>query len=159
MQNHLTSLTDNPAGKPVKLNECEQLQTYLWAHIPLAAYMQIQVISWDEQRQLRLQAPLDVNINDKGTAFGGAISTLMTLAGWGWLWLAHREVGIDRDIVIHRSQLTYKQPVQEQLVVVCNGVSDQAWKNYLVTLERRGRSRLALQPQLVKNDASLAATM
>jgi thioesterase domain-containing protein len=31
---------------------------------------------------LQLQAPLAANINDKGSAFGGSLASLMTLAAW-----------------------------------------------------------------------------
>ena len=58
----------------------ESLRTRL-ALIPLVREMQIEVLGEAEGR-LRLRAPLAPNVNDKGSAFGGSLASLMTLAGW-----------------------------------------------------------------------------
>ena len=55
----------------------------LWhGHIPLAAAMQVSIARIDANA-LELTAPLDPNANHMGTAFGGALQALATLAGWG----------------------------------------------------------------------------
>lgn len=159
MQNNLTSFTNEIETRSTESSECELLQAYMWAHIPLATAMQVRVTSADEQTGLRLHAPLVANINDKGTAFGGSISALLTLAGWGWLWLAHRREGVDKDVVIHGSKIKYKQPLSGDLVVVCPPANNQAWQEYLRTLYKRGRARLSLHPNLLQMDRTVAAKM
>ena len=47
--------------------------------MPPVALMQLRIAGYDGRR-LRLHAPLDVHVNDKGCAFGGSLASLMTLA-------------------------------------------------------------------------------
>ena len=45
--------------------------------------MQLQIAAYDGD-SLSLHAPLAANFNDKGCAFGGSLTSLMTLAGGAW---------------------------------------------------------------------------
>ena len=49
--------------------------------IPQVLAMQVQ-LAGERDGRLCLRAPLGPNVNDKGTAFGGSLVSLMTLAGW-----------------------------------------------------------------------------
>src|SRR5690606_24608867 len=59
----------------------DALQAQLLA-MPPARAMQLRITAGHADR-LRLEAPLAANVNDKGTAFGGSLVSLMTLAAWG----------------------------------------------------------------------------
>ena len=74
--------------------------------------MGVHVERFDESA-LILTAPLAPNHNHLGTAFGGSLATLATLAGYTLLWL---ELG-DREshIVIQESQIRYLAPVRGEL--------------------------------------------
>jgi thioesterase domain-containing protein len=152
-----------PANRPVvptfTAAGIAELQSFLLHNIPLAAAMQLQVSGSDNTSELLLQAPLAANINDKGSAFGGATASLLTLAGWGWLWLANRHIGLQRDIVIAASEFSYQQPVYEQLRCICPGPAMADWQRYLQSMHKRDRARLSLACELRLADASLAATM
>ena len=50
--------------------------------IPLTRAMGLRVESLGEGG-IRMNAPLEPNVNDKGTAFGGSLAAILTLAGWG----------------------------------------------------------------------------
>ena len=82
----------------------ERLQGFLDEHIPLTRAIQLRVASLDDSG-LRLEAPLAPNVNDKGTAFGGSLASLLTLAGWGLLWTRCQQSGWNCDIVIHRGEI------------------------------------------------------
>jgi len=137
----------------------QSLQTFLLQNIPLAAAMQLQVSVNGHDCELILQAPLAPNINDKGSAFGGASASLLTLAGWGWLWLANRQCGWQRDIVIAASELKYQRAVHEQLHISCQGPDPETWEHYLQSMRKRDRARLSLSCELRLADGSLAASM
>ncbi|GAB4120253.1 MAG: hypothetical protein Tsb0027_15390 [Wenzhouxiangellaceae bacterium] len=138
--------------------DAAELQAFLLHNIPLAAAMQLQV-TLPDHASLMLQAPLAPNINDKGSAFGGASASLMTLAGWGWLWLANRRIGLTRDIVIAAAEHSYQQPVYEPLRCRCAGPSAPAWQKYQQAMARRDRARLSLSCEIRLADGSLAAAM
>lgn len=138
--------------------DAARLQAFLLQNIPLAAAMQLQVRASD-LAGIQLQAPLAPNINDKGSAFGGASASLMTLAGWGWLWLANRRIGLTRDIVIATSEISYQQPVYEPLCCRCAGPSAQDWQKYQQAMRKRDRARLSLSCEIRLADGSLAAAL
>ncbi|SFK43726.1 thioesterase domain-containing protein, putative [Methylophaga sulfidovorans] len=57
----------------------EQLQQYLYQHIPLSAAMQVSVDHVSDEKVI-LRAPLTPNINYHETVFGGSASTLAILS-------------------------------------------------------------------------------
>jgi thioesterase domain-containing protein len=87
-----------------------QAPATLFQDIAPARAMQISVSSYSNEG-LELAAPLQPNINDKGTAFAGSISSLLVLAGWGVITLRLRDAGIPVDVVVSKSEIDYKRPV------------------------------------------------
>lgn len=84
--------------------------------MPPVAAMQPSVLDWQDGC-LRMQAPLAANVNDKGCAFGGSLSSLMTIAGWGLAFLELAKAGQEADIYIADSRVRYLKPVYEDLLV------------------------------------------
>lgn len=97
----------------------DSLLDALTAHymaMPPVAAMQPRVLDWQDGC-LRMQAPLAANVNDKGCAFGGSLSSLMTIAGWGLAFLELAKAGHEADIYIADSRVRYLKPVYEDLLV------------------------------------------
>jgi len=129
----------------------------LLADIPLARAMQLQVGAWDGS-QLNLTAPLAPNINDKGCAFGGSLSGLMTLAGWGLIVLNLRVIGRDCDIYVQDSTIRYLAPVWSDIVVQARFAEGESWDEFVATLAQRGRARLRVDCLAPLADGGAAAT-
>lgn len=97
----------------------DSLLDALTAHymaMPPVAAMQPCVLDWQDGC-LRMHAPLAANVNDKGCAFGGSLSSLMTIAGWGLAFLELAKAGQEADIYIADSRVRYLKPVYEDLLV------------------------------------------
>ena len=97
----------------------DSLLDALTAHymaMPPVAAMLPRVLDWQDGC-LRMQAPLPANVNDKGCAFGGSLSSLMTIAGWGLAFLELAKAGQEADIYIADSRVRYLKPVYEDLLV------------------------------------------
>src|SRR5882757_2142143 len=90
---------------PARLREIED---YFHTKIPLTRAMGVKVESWDGSA-LVLTAPLTLNHNHLGTAFGGSLSTLATLAGYGLLWLLLDDPKVH--VVIRDSAIRFRKPV------------------------------------------------
>ena len=86
----------------------EALVDYLHQHIPLCRAMQIKLGGVDETG-LTLTAPLSLNHNDKGSAFGGSLATLCTLSGWAAVSFLCRDAGLAVDMLISESHLNYRK--------------------------------------------------
>ena len=119
-----------------------RLEHTLHHEIPISREMGIGVAGYDG-RQLRLVAPLSPNINHKCTAFGGSLYSLAVLCGWGMLHLKLAEAGLHKHIVIQEADIRYLLPVDQNMQAECS-LDDGAFQRFLRTLEKHGRSRLAL---------------
>ena len=91
----------------------ETLREYTRDLPPLAA-IQAAVADYDGHR-LRLVAPLAANVNDKGTAFGGSMTSLMTYAGWGLVTLQLQQAGARADVFVADSTVRYLKPLYADL--------------------------------------------
>ena len=124
-----------------------ETETFLHEQIPLTRAMGVEVRSWDGQ-ELWIAAPLAPNHNHLGTAFGGSLSALATLAGYSLLWLL---LG-DREahIVIRDSSLRYRHPVRGELLALCRHPGDEAWQAFQSKFSASGKARLTLQVAIIE---------
>lgn len=125
----------------------DALQAYLYEHIPLSRAMAVQVVTATPD-EVELFAPLAPNINHRGTAFGGSISTLATLACWSLLRV--RTDGLDPlpHLVVARNSIQYLRPVEGDFHAFCRFPSDQDWSALLLQLNTRKRARLGLHAEI-----------
>lgn len=125
------------------------LERYLHDHIPLSRSMGVEVREARPDRVV-LRAPLDPNVNHRGTFFGGSAAAVCTLAAWG---LAHRRIreesGLDVELVVQRSRMEYLEPAHEVVEVVCEAPSPEAWRRFVGTIRRRGKGRVRLYSTLL----------
>ena len=92
------------------------LQNKLHSEIPLTKLMElkIKIIIISE---LVTTAPLHININDKGTAFGGSLSTITIISAWSLCWLISKELGFNsNNIVIIKNETNFRKPVTKDIV-------------------------------------------
>lgn len=110
--------------------------------IPTSAFMQIAPLSYCEG-EFQATAPIEPNINLHQTMFAGSIYTLMTLTGWGAVWLNQQLAGVTGDIVLADAHIRYLAPV------TCNPVAKVQWPRVdLCPLQRRRRVKVKLEVQL-----------
>jgi thioesterase domain-containing protein len=107
---------------------------------------------------LRLQAPLDANVNDKGCAFGGSLSSLMTIACWGLVSLEVEQAGLHADIFVADGRVRFLKPVFQDIVV--EAVFDDAVEHagLVQTLRQQGRAGIRLQASTRLAEGGVAAT-
>nr|WP_283104553.1 thioesterase domain-containing protein [Shewanella olleyana] len=84
--------------------------------IPVSQFMQVTPMSYDGNR-FTVTAPMAPNINLHQTMFAGSIYTLMTLTGWGMLWLQQQIAGVEGNIVLADANIRYHAPITEDPIV------------------------------------------
>ncbi|WP_315386493.1 YiiD C-terminal domain-containing protein [uncultured Stenotrophomonas sp.] len=109
--------------------------------MPPVAAMQIQVAGY-AGGVLSLRAPLAANVNDKGNAFGGSLSSVMTLSGWALVTLRLRLAGFDADVYVADSHVRYLAPVYEDLQAQAQAADEADWAVFLSTFAQRGKARI-----------------
>ncbi len=119
------------------------LTAFLHAQIPLTKAMGLRVAESNAQR-LVLEAPLSSNVNHLGTAFGGSLHALPTLACYGALWMLLREAGVDGHVVVKRSNAIYRAPVKGTLRAVCVRPDAAACAGFMDDLRRHKKARMEM---------------
>jgi thioesterase domain-containing protein len=137
---------------PVTSDLLCQLQRTMHSEIPLTNAIGMRAVAYDREGLL-LSAPLAQNINDKGTVFSGSLNAVMTLAGWGLIWLLLREQLLNGAIVIQDSTIRYLQPVRRDFVARGHMPERLEIEQFQSTLRRRERARLSVQAQIWEDDA------
>src|SRR6056297_1931628 len=137
-------------------DEREWLSDVLTRKIPLGGAMQLSIARLDETG-IEFSAPLAPSVNDKGTAFGGAIVSQMILAGWSLPRLLRR-ADIEADLVIGRCEVRFVKPVQGDFRVRCDWPEASSLATFVDQVRARGRGKLELAPECV-SDSEVAATL
>jgi len=124
------------------------LAPVLTREIPLGGAMGL-AISRLDRAGIGLTAPLAPNVNDKCTAFGGALVSLMLLAGWSLPRLLMRGHSLRGDLVIGRCEVRFSTPVRDALCAECDWPDAAACDAFTNRLRRGERARLVLTPRIV----------
>ena len=133
-----------------------------FAGMPPVAAMRPAIADWRDGH-LRLSAPLAANVNDKGCAFGGSLSSLMTIAGWGLAFLKLAEAGLEADIYVADSRVRYLKPVYEDLLVKVR--LDTAGENAADAIDLpgalrgKGRASVRMEARTLLADGGVAAVL
>ncbi|MFC4727437.1 YiiD C-terminal domain-containing protein [Coralloluteibacterium thermophilus] len=130
------TVTTTPQG------ELDVLRTALRT-MPPAVAMGVEPVAYDGH-VLRLSAPLALNVNDKGNAFGGSLGSLMTLSAWGLVTLRLHAEGRVGEVYVADSSIRYSAPLYADLRAEARFAPDCDWDAAMAIYARRGRARLTL---------------
>jgi thioesterase domain-containing protein len=119
------------------------LEAFLHEKIPLSRAMGVSVGPSDPGH-LALEAPLAPNVNHLGTAFGGSLHALPTLACYTVVWTLLFQAGLAGHVVVKHSEASYRQPVTGRLRAVCALPPPDHAAQFLDTLRRHKKARMAL---------------
>lgn len=118
--------------------------------IPLTDHMGLEVSSWDGFA-LRMVAPLEANINDKGTGFAGSIASLATFAGWALVTLAVEERCGAAEVAVYRSEIRYRRPIDGDFEARCCLPEPAQMEELWQALTGTGKGRLELAVSVVQD--------
>ena len=129
----------------------QELQNKLHNEIPLTKYMNIKIQEYN-QTKLITTAPLSININDKGTAFGGSLSTMTIISAWSLCWLISKELGFDsNNIVIIKNDTSFRKPVTKDIVCHTKKPSKEEIEIVKQKLQTKKSASLKIQSQIIEN--------
>lgn len=92
-----------------RLTDLESLRVYLTARIAPARALGVRIEAVDP---VTISAPLESNLNDKGTGFAGSLYSVAALAGWALLmrWCAAESV--EAEVVLQSSTARFLAPAR-----------------------------------------------
>ena len=106
-----------------------QLERYLHEHIPISRPLGVRVIEAAAEG-VRLGAPLEPNLNDRQTAFGGSLSAVAILAAWSWMYLRLGGPGFGGRIVIQDHGVEYLAPAAGDFIATCTPPGGELWGRF-----------------------------
>ena len=129
----------------------KELQNKLYNDIPLTKIMEIKIQNYTNQ-ELITTASLGININDKGTAFGGRLSTITIITGWSLSWLISKELGFDsNNIVIIKNETSFRRPVTKDIVCITKKPSKEEIEIVKQKLQIKKSASLKIQSQIIED--------
>lgn len=121
------------------------------SQIPLTVHQGLKISAWNGSA-LRMDAPLEANRNDKGTAFAGSIASLATLAGWALITLAVEEHCRAAEVAVYRSEISYRRPIDADFYALCQLPKEVELAGFWQALKQTGKSRLELAVTVFQGD-------
>lgn len=126
-----------------QLTDLEGLRAYLTARIAPARALGVSVESVDP---VTLSAPLDANLNDKGTGFAGSLYSVAALAGWALVmrWCAAGPVGAE--VVLQSSTARFLAPARADFRALAHEppAAQRDKLHRMLTRSGRGRAEVAV---------------
>lgn len=130
----------------------KELQQKLYKEIPLTKYMNLKILNYNENK-LITTAPLDVNINDKGTAFGGSLATMTIISAWSICYLISKELGFtSNNIVVIKNEHSYKKPVTKDIVCFTTKPSKEELEILKDKLLTKKSASIKIKAQIIEDD-------
>ena len=131
-------------------DETAWLERVLLGRIPLAETLQLSIGCLNDDG-IQLDFPLPPSINDKGSAFGGALASAMILAGWSLPRLLLRRHAIEAELVIGRCELKFLKPVYGPYSATCKWPDPEATQSFVDGISQTGKGRLQRSVTVVSN--------
>ena len=132
----------------------QNLENFVLEHLPLARAAGITVDDYTGA-ELRVSAPLDKNINDKGTAFGGSLYNLCVIAAWGMTDLKAKELGLKGDIVVAKGEIDYLRPLRGRLTASVLSPSEEDLRRIEKSYHTHGKATFYLEATIVDENQAI----
>ncbi len=128
------------------------LQNYLNKNIPITKKLGLKVEYFNNQK-LIINAPLNNNHNDKGTAFAGSLYSLAVLTGWGFISLKLLQEKIDAQTAVHNSNIVYNKPINKDFYAICKFIDIHSWDKFKNRVVKKSNGKISLSVKIFhKND-------
>lgn len=133
----------------------DEFEVFLHQRIPITKAMGIAVLEYSE-KAVKVKAPLALNFNHKGTAFGGSINTLMTVCGWAQTHALIYPHDPKAHVVIQRSQVKYRAPITSDFIAESEMIDPSAVKLFIDSFIRYGKAKIDITVKCRDGETLLA---
>lgn len=120
------------------------LQKYLYENIPISKAMGIEIEEASLEKVV-LSTSFAPNINHKKTVFGGSLHAAAIFACWSLLYL---NLDHSKEIVIVKSEISYKAPVLSDFKAICIKPEKMVWDRFIKTLRAKGKAKILLSAKI-----------
>lgn len=138
--------------------ELPEFQRYLSERMPITgpSGMGFRVVRFDDDK-VAIRAPLAANINDKNTAFGGSISSLLTITAWAMVvrLLSATEQTMPH-VLIQKCSIEYLIPIEGDFEAIALRPDGASASRFLGMMRQFGKARIAVRSTISIQDQEAA---
>lgn len=120
-----------------------QLESFIQEQIPLAKLLGAKILRVDDHAA-EILAPLNLNKNHLGTAFGGSLNAFSVLACYTWIFNFLNSKNIAAQILLKSSEIKYHHPVKTDFTAICKAPPTEDLNLFIKALEKKSRARIDL---------------
>ncbi|PLY08974.1 MAG: thioesterase [Arcobacter sp.] len=129
----------------------KDIENKIHTQIPMTRLMQLELKSIDNTR-LITTAPLHINVNDKGTAFGGSLSSITIISSWCIAYYLSKKLNLeDSNIVIVKNETKFLRPVTKDIICTTYIPKDEDIKILKSKLEIKNSGTIKINAQVIEN--------
>lgn len=118
------------------------VERYFYDKIPLTLAMGLRVEASDDSKFV-VTAPLSENYNHLGTAFGGSLSAIAMIAGYGFLF--QQLPSNQGHVVVREANIKYLKPLTHDIRATCHRPEESALEKFQKKFAKVGRASIELR--------------
>lgn len=131
------------------------LQNFFYTNIPVIETNEFR-IEHDGEKIVRTFGSIEKHFNHKNIAFGGSISTAMTISAFGYVQLLLEEAGLlNASVVIKECHVRFLKPVKKNFTAVSVLLDDSETKNLVEELRKNGKISVVIQSYAVHQEETV----
>lgn len=130
----------------------KDIENKIHTQIPMTKLMQLELKSIDNS-SLITTAPLDINVNDKGTAFGGSLSSITIMSSWCLAYYLSKKFNIENpNIVIFKNETKFIRPVTRDIICTTFIPNEEELNNLKSKLETKNSGSIKIHAQIIEDE-------
>jgi len=136
----------------LNLEKLKELEKKIYNEIPMTRLMELKLVNIDD-KYFKTSAPLDINVNDKGSAFGGSLSSIAIISSWCLSKLISDELGFENvDILVIKNHSSFKKQVTNDIVCLCTIPTQKDINILKEKLKTKESASLKIHAKIVQDD-------
>ena len=130
----------------------KDIENKIHTQIPMTRLMQLELKSIDD-KSLVTTAPLHINVNDKGTAFGGSLSSITIISSWCIAYYLSKKINIENpNIVIFKNETKFIRPVTRDIICTTLIPNEEEVNNLKLKIETKNSGSIKIHAQIIEDE-------
>lgn len=136
----------------MNFTKLKHLEYKIHNEIPMTKLMNLSINTMDDDF-FTTKAPLDININDKGSAFGGSLSSIAIISSWCLVKIISDDLGFDDcDILVIKNESTFKKQVTKDIYCKCVVPTVDEINTLKEKLQNKNSASIKINASIVQED-------
>ena len=129
----------------------KEIQNKIHTQIPITKLMKVKLEKLD-QTKLITTAPLNINTNDKGTAFGGSLNTLTIISSWSMAYYLSKKYNIvNPNIVIFKNETKFIRPVTKDIICTTFIPNKEELEKLEIKLKMKNSASIKIHSKIIED--------